>query len=354
MSGAWSWERQTTTLVSGGVGEAPHLEPRQPLHRDARRPAQAAEGSDGATPAGGSSSPSTRRGAHRWLEIGRGTRGGCMLGQTGMLGGWPPGGSSPGGPPSRPAPGTRSPSGSPRTRPSRSASTGKDVFTAAAAPLAPGQVGFAARGGAVEVDKFTFIADPDGEPCRECHAGEFASRKARTLRRARTSTPSGTAGGGTPARRGAAAAAGGPRRPRRRAGERLHPHEGLPRLRQPRPEDHRNGTREGRGNRSVNSFHLRSGCHRRAAAQSLERAGRHRHLTSATTPAIGRNHRHGNYPADAAVELGQGQTRDGESLASPSTATSRRGRRRQAGLRSLHLLPQPPRDGVPDNVNRRT
>jgi predicted CXXCH cytochrome family protein len=83
-------------------------------------------------------------------------------------------------------------------------------------------------------------------------------------------------------------------------------------MRLPRPEDHRNGTREGRGHRSVNSFHLRENAIVAEPANAWDAQ-----VTVDTFCAqqchyalvLGRTHRHGNFPVTGAVQLGQMGTR---------------------------------------------
>ena len=324
-SGTWSWDRQATTLASGGVGAGTFIwNPGSHFTGRLALRLRLLEGQGGAESRGRLIfAHDAVRGAHRWLEIVAGNPGRLTLGQTGTIGAAAPGVLQ----------SWRTPVAAGawldvalRIAADRTVTVslaGKDLFTAAAAPLAPGKVGFASVAGAVEFDQFSFTADPDGEPCVECHAGEFSKPKGADIypqgadvyawwdgRRWDTGT------GGDPLLQ-----QGGHGDPGGEPAVGCTGTNGCHDLRQPRPEDHRNGTHEGRGHRSVNSFHLRQAAivvdpvnpwDAQITIDTFCSQQCHNAL------AIGRNHRHGDYPVVGAVQLGQGGTRmTGETLPIP-------------------------------------
>lgn len=130
---------------------------------------------------------------------------------------------------------------------------GRVLFTAAAAPTALGQIGVSSVRSTVAVDRFVFAADPDQEPCNDCHAG--ASRPAQAAevyaywdgtwwdRTHAGSRDTQQGGHGDPGGQFAMACTGGA---------------GCHDQRLPRAADHRNGVHEPRENLTVNPWHLRS------------------------------------------------------------------------------------------------
>lgn len=129
------------------------------------------------------------------------------------------------------------------------------LFTTTVAPLALGQIGVATRSSKVMFDLFSFTADPDQEPCQDCHAG--AQRPARAADiytywdgtwwdATQTGSPSIQQGGhGDPGGKPAVGCTGAA---------------GCHDQRLPQVSQHRNGVHEpGSSNLSVNPWHLRSG-----------------------------------------------------------------------------------------------
>jgi len=111
-------------------------------------------------------------GAFRYVELTGGTRGRVVLGQSGQIGG-----SEGGTIRARRFPVGRGVWLKASVRVDRSGAATvklgrKKVFTAPAGALAPGEVGVAALSSRVTLDSVVFVADPDGEPCLECHAGQ--------------------------------------------------------------------------------------------------------------------------------------------------------------------------------------
>ncbi len=259
-SGTWSWDAAGTAVVSGGPGTGEFLWTGGSHYAGAiSARLKLIAGREGRPPAARLTfavDPAT--GGHRWFEVSAGRPGRLVLGQSGAVRGSPervlqiwranvPEGVWL-------EVGLRL-AGTKGVTASLGAAT---LFTAAAAPLAPGLVGFASRSSTVAFDEFTFAADPDGEPCVECHAGQpgfplaanvyayWDGRWWDTFRGGNASTQQG--GHGDPAGRPATACVGT---------------RGCHDLRLPAPSEHRNGVREGRpqrgAQRSVNPYHLRAG-----------------------------------------------------------------------------------------------
>ena len=201
-------------------------------------------------------------GASRWVEVAAGSPGRIALGQTGTIRG-----SAAGVIQSWRAPVAAGAWQDLALRIAADKSVtltlgGVQLFSSAVAPLAPGLVGFGADG-PVSFDEFAFAADPDGEPCVECHSGQPEQPAAANVYAWWDGRRWDALHGGDPAEQ-----QGGHGDP----GGVEYPFPGFPPepvatctgtrgchdLRQPVPEDHRNGTREGRGHRSLNSFHLRT------------------------------------------------------------------------------------------------
>lgn len=323
VSGAWRWDAAATALVSEGAGVgdllrtgASHFTGTVAIRL------KLAPGSDGATPAARvhfAFDPAS--GAHRWLEVRAGNPGRLLLGQTGVLGGSPEGGIQ-----SWRTPVTTGAWHEISVRITANKAVqvtldARSVFTAAAAPLVPGLVGFGARGGVVTVDTFTFIADPDGEPCRECHAGQAAEPLAANVYtywdgRWWDATYNGSG----------SVQQGGHGDPGGRAANTCTRTTGCHDLRLPSPGDHRNGMREGRpsrgAQRSVNPYHLRSGyiVEQPLHPWSVQVAFDNYCYNACHSVISVQNHRHetDSRPADAnyrSVEFGTHLTvADGESL----------------------------------------
>jgi predicted CXXCH cytochrome family protein len=130
---------------------------------------------------------------------------------------------------------------------------GRALFTATVAPTALGQFGIASTSSKIAVDSFTFSADPDAEPCNECHAGSYRPADAADVyaywdgswwRRTQGGSTTAQRGGhGDPAGLFAMSCTGGA---------------GCHSMRLPRVDHHRNGVYEPRENITVNPWHLRS------------------------------------------------------------------------------------------------
>lgn len=248
-NGSWLWEPQGTTLSSSGPhGDfiwtaGSHFTGTLNLRFRLGGPQSRARLLFAHDPA---------TGANRWVEIAAGSPGRIALGQTGAVRGSAAGVIQ----------SWRAPVAagawqelSLRIAADKSVAVtlgGVQLFSAAVAPLAPGQVGFSADG-PVSFDEFAFAADPDGEPCIECHSGQpdqpeaanvYAWWDGRRWDALHAGDPLEQNGGhGDPGGFAVVTCAGAT---------------GCHDQRQPVPEDHRNGIREGRGHRSINSFHLRS------------------------------------------------------------------------------------------------
>lgn len=259
-SGSWSWDAAGTALVSAGPGTASLVwTGASHFGGTVAVRLKLIAGRNGAPPAARvifSLDPAT--GGHRWLELAAGSPGRVTLGQTGPLRGS--------------AEGTIQtwraavPAGAWQQVGVRIAGTkgvtvtlgAKTLFTAAAAPLTPGLVGVSTAASAVAFDEFSFTADPDAEPCIECHAGRsdlplaanvYTYWNGRWWDTYRGGIPTTQQGGhGDPGGQPALGCTGA---------------RGCHDLRLPEPRDHRNGVREGRAQRpaqrSVNAYHLRPG-----------------------------------------------------------------------------------------------
>jgi hypothetical protein len=252
-SGSWTWEAQGTTLSSKG-----------PLASLLWTPGSHFTGTLSLRFRLGGKQSRARllfahdlaSGAHRWLEVAAGNPGRITLGQTGSIRGSAAGVIQAWRAPV--AAGAWQNLGLTIAADKSVTVTlgGAQLFRAAAAPLAPGLVGFAAVAGPVSFDEFSFTANPDGEPCRECHAGQAGQPLAANVYTywdgrwwdadpGKGGLPSVQQGGhGDPGGKPALGCTGA---------------NGCHEMRQPRPGDHRNGFREGRGRQSVNAYHLRPG-----------------------------------------------------------------------------------------------
>jgi hypothetical protein len=194
---------------------------------------------------------------------------------------------------------------------------GVKSFTAAAAPLAPGLVGFGSTGGPVTFDLFSFTANPDGEPCRECHAGQADQPLAADVYTYWD-------GRWWDANRGGSASVqeGGHGDPGGKPALGCTGVNGCHEMRQPSPRDHRNGIREGRAHQCVNSYHLRPGfiVERPVNPWDAQVTFDHYCATACHPQAqvSAMTHESDGYPAVGAVQFGQGMTwSDGESRPIP-------------------------------------
>jgi hypothetical protein len=131
---------------------------------------------------------------------------------------------------------------------------GTTLFTATVAPLAAGEVGIAAIGTKAVFDSLAFVANPDGEPCRDCHAGQAATPLAKNVYTYWDGTWWDETQGGAPTvQQGGHGDPGGLFTMGCTGGAGCHD------MRLPAPGDHRNGVLERVENRTVNPLHLRAG-----------------------------------------------------------------------------------------------
>jgi hypothetical protein len=255
-AGSWRWEPSGTTLVSAGAGDGTLLWTRASSFTGTlalRFMLPAAPGPD---------APRVRAifafdpasGAHRWVEVAAGSPGSVAVGQTGAVGG------SAAGVIQR----VRTPVATGAWQDLQVTVAGDKsvvvslggarLLTAGAAPLAQGLVGFGAHGRGAVVDAFSFTADPDGEPCRECHAGQADQPLAADVYTYWNGAWwDATYGGAAYAQQGGHGDPGG-----KAPGMACTGASGCHAMREPTPAEHRDGLRQGREHRSLNSFHLRT------------------------------------------------------------------------------------------------
>jgi hypothetical protein len=314
-SGSWRWEPQGTTLSSKGQGMGSLLwMPGSHFTGTLKLRFRLGSGQSRARllfaydPASG---------AHRWAEVAAGSPGRISVGQTGAIRGSAAGVIQVWRAPV--AAGVWQELGL-LIAPDKSVTVtlgGAQLFRAAAAPLAPGMVGFASIGGSVAFDEFSFTANPDGEPCRECHAGQPTQPLAANVYtywdgRWWDANMNGNSrvqegGHGDPGGKPAVGCTGA---------------NGCHEMRQPSLTGHRNGIREGRAHQSVNSYHLRTGFIVGIAEHPWDaQVFFDNYCATACHPGAGvlaMTHASDAFPAEGAVQFGTDMTwSDGESLSIP-------------------------------------